>query len=132
DAAGTLQQLLESHGHRVQVCHSGGEAPDLARRCRAEVVFCDIGLPDLDGYAVARALRADPETSGVLLVALSGYASADAREKAMEAGFDIHLAKPASFAELLAVAAASHRPAGAFVPAELRPTMARHGHRRIR
>ena len=66
-----------------------------------DVVICDIGLPgSIDGYAVARALRADPTASPALLIALSGYSQEDDRRRAREAGFDAHLAKPADFETL--------------------------------
>jgi CheY-like chemotaxis protein len=57
-------------------------------------VLCDIGLPGMDGYAVARALRADASLGDVFLVALTGYALPDDLQRASEAGFDAHLAKP--------------------------------------
>jgi CheY-like chemotaxis protein len=59
------------------------------------VVLCDIGLPDLDGYEVARTLRRDAALRSMRLVALSGYAQPEDRERALAAGFDVHLAKPA-------------------------------------
>ena len=61
---------------------------------RPEVVFCDIGLPGMDGYEVARAVRADDALRPTFLVALTGYARPEDQEKAREAGFDRHLAKP--------------------------------------
>ena len=67
-----------------------------ARAFRPEVVLCDVGLPDLDGYEVARRLRADPAAAGVRLVALTGYALPEDRARAADAGFDLHLAKPPS------------------------------------
>jgi CheY-like chemotaxis protein len=69
------------------------------------VVLCDIGLPGMDGYAVARALRADPKLGSIPLVALTGYALPEDVERATAAGFDAHLAKPAdagSVEEILA------------------------------
>ena len=72
-----------------------------ARAFLPQVVISDIGLPgEVDGYAVARALRAEPALSGLRLVALSGYADARARERSRAAGFDQHLAKPADMATL--------------------------------
>ena len=65
-----------------------GVAPD--------VVLCDIGLPGMDGYEVARSLRADPALAGTRLVALSGYALPEDLQRAAEAGFDRHIAKPPS------------------------------------
>jgi CheY-like chemotaxis protein len=76
-----------------------------ALRSTPEVVVCDIGLPGLDGYGVARLLRQDPRTSSVLLVALSGYAQPEDVRRAAEAGFDRHLAKPPDLAELTRILA---------------------------
>jgi CheY-like chemotaxis protein len=59
------------------------------------VILCDIGLPDVDGYEVARMVRADPALAGVRLIALTGYAQPEDQERAKEVGFDAHLAKPA-------------------------------------
>jgi PAS domain S-box-containing protein len=100
DAAATLADLLEVAGHHVRVARDGRSGVDLARAAPPDVVLCDIGLPDLDGFAVARALRADPALSHTRLVALSGYALPEDRAHAAEAGFHAHLAKPAQIAEL--------------------------------
>ncbi|WP_242343460.1 PAS domain-containing hybrid sensor histidine kinase/response regulator [Anaeromyxobacter terrae] len=94
DAAETLRDLLVLAGHEVAVAHDGEAAVEAARALRPDVVFCDIGLPKLDGYGVARACRADPATRGAYLVALTGYALPDDLRRAAEAGFDEHLAKP--------------------------------------
>ena len=67
-----------------------------ARAFQPDVVLCDIGLPEMDGYEVARTMRADPELGTVGLVALSGYAQPEDVDTAREAGFDAHLAKPPS------------------------------------
>ncbi|HYG64620.1 MAG TPA: response regulator, partial [Thermoanaerobaculia bacterium] len=96
DAADSLQILLELAGHEVEVAYDGPQGVEKARRFRPEIVLCDIGLPDgMDGYAVARALRTDPEVGALRLVALSGYGQAEDQRRALEAGFDAHLTKPA-------------------------------------
>ena len=64
------------------------------------MVICDIGLPEMDGYQVARAMRSDPALASARLIALTGYARAQDAAKAMEAGFDAHLAKPPSIEAL--------------------------------
>jgi two-component system CheB/CheR fusion protein len=74
----------------------------LAKEVGPEVVVCDIGLPDLDGFQVARALRALRSPKPMRLVALSGYAMPRDRAQALEAGFDAHLPKPTSLNALLA------------------------------
>ena len=88
--------MLEIGGHRVWLARDGRSAVALAREHRPEVVICDIGLPDMSGYEVARMLRADRALDGSWLVALTGYAQPEDRERAAEAGFDAHLAKPPS------------------------------------
>jgi len=95
DAAESLAEMLRLLGHEVAVAHDGPHALERAQREPPDVVLCDLGLPGLDGYAVARALRADPALSGSLLVAVSGYAGEVEVRRALEAGFDRHLAKPA-------------------------------------
>jgi signal transduction histidine kinase/ActR/RegA family two-component response regulator len=95
DLAQSLLELLESHGHQAGVASTGREALAIASELRPEVVICDIGLPgDLDGYEVARRLRADPRLSEPFLIALTGFAADADRKRATEAGFDLHLAKP--------------------------------------
>jgi PAS domain S-box-containing protein len=94
DGATTLKEVLELRGNEVRVALDGPGGVALARDFAPEVVICDIGLPGMDGYAVARALRADPETRGVFLVALTGYARPEDVRRAGEAGFDRHLTKP--------------------------------------
>lgn len=100
DAADTMKGVLELEGHAVEVASTGAEGLAKARAFGPEVVFCDIGLPGMDGYEVARAIRADLKLSGAKLVALTGYATRDDVAKAKEAGFDDHLAKPPSLESL--------------------------------
>jgi signal transduction histidine kinase/ActR/RegA family two-component response regulator len=95
DAAQTLGEALELEGHTVEHARDGATGVALAHARRPDVVLCDIGLPDLDGYEVARALRNDAGLRGTRLVALSGYAQPEDVDRAREAGFDAHLAKPA-------------------------------------
>jgi two-component system CheB/CheR fusion protein len=94
DAAQSLREALELCGHQVQVADNGPSGLTEARAFRPEVVLCDIGLPGMDGYEVARAFRADGALKDIFLVALSGYALPEDLQRAAEAGFDRHLAKP--------------------------------------
>jgi CheY-like chemotaxis protein len=72
----------------------------LARSFHPEVVICDLGLPTMDGYSFARAVRAEVELRGMFLVALSGYAQPADVQRAISSGFDVHVAKPPSFEKL--------------------------------
>jgi PAS domain S-box-containing protein len=94
DAAETLADLLSLGGHRVRVARTGRSGLALARASKPDVILCDVGLPDIDGYELARAVRADPALKETRLVALTGYAQPEDRERARGAGFDAHVAKP--------------------------------------
>jgi two-component system CheB/CheR fusion protein len=96
DAAEMLRALLELEGHSVELAENGRAALAKARSFRPDVVVCDIGLPEMNGFDVARALRDEPGSSQPILVALSGYARPEDVARGKEAGFDAHLAKPPS------------------------------------
>lgn len=93
DARDTLRLLLELEGHRVRVAATGAQAVELAAAAPLDVAFVDIGLPDVDGYEVARQIRAK-RGDRVRLVALTGFGEPEDRRRASEAGFDAHLVKP--------------------------------------
>ena len=94
----TFQPLL----YEVATAGDGLAGLELTRRLRPDVVLCDIGLPGgLDGYAVARDLRADPTFADLRLIALTGYGQAEDQRRAREAGFDLHLTKPVDPTKLL-------------------------------
>jgi CheY-like chemotaxis protein len=99
DAADTLAELVRLLGHDVQVAYDGPSAVQAARASRPDVVLCDLGLPGMDGYDVARALRAGGGAP-LRLVAVSGYAQPDDVRRAADAGFDAHVAKPPDPAEI--------------------------------
>lgn len=94
DAAQTLVELLSLQGHAVQAAHRGSTALELAERWRPEVVLLDIGMPEMDGYEVARRLKARPWAQDTLVVALTGWGQASDRGRTREGGFDHHLVKP--------------------------------------
>jgi len=94
DAADSLREVLEFGQHVVEVAYNGPDGLTKARQFRPEIVLCDIGLPGMDGFEVARAFRADETLRGIFLVALSGYALPEDLQRAWEAGFAKHLAKP--------------------------------------
>jgi two-component system, chemotaxis family, CheB/CheR fusion protein len=98
EAAETLAELVRMLGHHVDVAYDGPGALDQARRFAPEIVLCDIGLPGMTGYEVAKTIRA--ERGEVTLIALSGYARPEDVKKATDAGFDRHLAKPADPGEI--------------------------------
>ncbi|APR34349.1 response regulator [Paraburkholderia sp. SOS3] len=100
DGAESMSVLLEMLGHEVRVVYDGASALSAAPEFKPEVVILDIGLPDLDGYQVARALRLQPETAGALLIALTGYGQESDRQRTRAAGFDHHLVKPASLEDV--------------------------------
>jgi PAS domain S-box-containing protein len=94
DAADTLREMLLLWNHDVEIAHDGGEGLEKARAFHPEIVLCDIGLPVLNGYEVARAIRADPALAATFLVAVTGYATPEDQRRASDAGFNRHLAKP--------------------------------------
>ncbi|MBC7624871.1 MAG: PAS domain-containing protein, partial [Aeromicrobium sp.] len=97
DAAETLTILLETSGHGVRTANDGLAALQAALEYRPHVVLLDIGLPGMDGFAVARQLREQPILANIVLVAMTGYGEVVARQKSSEAGFNHHLVKPADF-----------------------------------
>jgi CheY-like chemotaxis protein len=100
DGGQMLADVLASEGHRVHLARDGRTALSAARRLAPDVVLCDIGLPDMDGYALAQALRREPALAHTRFIALSGYAQKEDRARAEEAGFEAHLVKPADLDEL--------------------------------
>jgi signal transduction histidine kinase/ActR/RegA family two-component response regulator len=112
DAAATLRDFLELSGHEVETANSGADGVQAAREFHPEVVLCDLGLPGMDGYQVAAALRRDPETASAKLIAVTGYGREEDRRKSKEAGFDLHLTKPVDPVQLrLLLQAEGTRPA---------------------
>ena len=94
DSAETMQMLLAISGYDARTAYDASSGLELAREFRPQVVFCDIGLPGKDGYALARELRELPETRTAFLVALTGYGQDEDRRRASEAGFDAFQVKP--------------------------------------
>jgi len=95
DGANTLSLLLCLFGYDVRIAYTGPDGVREATEWSPQVVLCDIGLPGLDGYGVAAALRGNPQTSSVRLVAITGYRSDEVRQDAYRAGFDYFFTKPA-------------------------------------
>lgn len=100
DAADTLAQLLTMAGHSVQTAYTGRQAIEVTTQFQPELIFLDIGLPDLSGYEVGAKLRALPGLQPFTLVALTGYGQEQDRKNAFDSGFDEHFAKPVDFEKL--------------------------------
>jgi PAS domain S-box-containing protein len=101
DAADALAMMLKLSGNDVEVAYDGLSALSIAQSFRPDVAVLDIGLPGMDGYEVARRLRARPETGAALIVAVTGYGQNEDRDRSRAAGFDHHLVKPLESAALL-------------------------------
>ena len=94
DARQSLRLLLEMAGHEVEACEDGPSGLARLRAFQPDVALIDLGLPGMDGYAVAREARGRPETRAIRLVAVTGYGQAEDRRRALAAGFDLHVTKP--------------------------------------
>jgi CheY-like chemotaxis protein len=105
DSAQSMSLLLGLEGYQVECAYDGEEALHSAERFAPQVVLLDLGLPRFSGFEVARRLRAEPTGDGLLLVAVSGYGRERDRQAAHDAGFDLHLTKPADPDEVLRVLA---------------------------
>lgn len=104
DAADLVAEGLRLFGLEVNVAYGGQEGLAAAKAFCPNVIFLDIGMPVLDGYEVAMALRADETLQAVKLVALTAWGDAVSRERSKAAGFDLHITKPASFSMLREIA----------------------------
>jgi CheY-like chemotaxis protein len=108
-----LSLLLSKLGdHEVETAFDGPSALVSIEAKRPEIVLLDIGLPGMDGYEVARTLRADRRFDDVFLVAVTGYGQEDDRQRAKAAGFDRHLVKPVETSKLRELLADCRTPAG--------------------
>lgn len=100
DGAESLAMLLSLAGHDARTAHSGVEALRVAKSYAPDLVFLDLGLPGMDGFEVARILRADADYAPMKLVALTGWGSAEDKRRSKAAGFDGHLTKPVEVSEV--------------------------------
>lgn len=104
DAADLIAEVLRMFGMTVQVAYGGREGLAAAEASPPDVIFLDIGMPFMDGYQVAKALRAEASMKAVKIVALTAWGDESSREKSKSAGFDLHLTKPAEILELINLA----------------------------
>jgi signal transduction histidine kinase/integral membrane sensor domain MASE1/CheY-like chemotaxis protein len=103
DMRDSLRILLQVHGYEVEEAHDGVTGLEKLLALRPDVALVDIGLPGLDGYGIAEAVRRSPDARRTRLIALTGYGRSEDQRRALEAGFDAHLVKPVDYAELTAV-----------------------------
>lgn len=104
DAADLIAEVLRLSGMCVEVAYGGREGLAAAKARFPDVIFLDIGMPFMDGYEVAKALRSESTMTGMKIIALTAWGDALSREKSKDAGFDLHLTKPAQIAELIELA----------------------------
>jgi CheY-like chemotaxis protein len=110
DAAESLTLQLQLAGHEVKTVHDGLEALDVAKAFQPQIVVLDLGMPRLDGYETARRMRLQSWSTRPTLIALTGWGQQQDRQRTSQAGFDVHLVKPVSEAQLFrALASAGQR-----------------------
>ena len=102
DSAVTLKAVLEFFGHEVSIANNGISGVETARKFEPHVIICDIGLPEMDGFAVAQELSKDSKFTRSILIALTGYGGQEDRDLALKSGFKSHLTKPVDFEILTA------------------------------
>jgi CheY-like chemotaxis protein len=105
DSAHTMAMLLKHLGHEVETVHDGAQALEAAQRSKPQAMVLDIGMPKLNGYEVARRIRAEEEPAEqgldqMLLIALTGWGQPEDKARTQEAGFDVHLVKPVSLEQM--------------------------------
>lgn len=103
DAAQMLCELLENRGHKVRRAPSGAVALEILRANPIDIILCDLGLPTMSGYELARVLRAERSLRHIPMIAVTGYSQPEDRRKSIEAGFNDHLVKPVTLQALDAV-----------------------------
>ena len=110
DSSEPLSLLLQTKGFDTRISTDGEQAISVADEFLPDCVVLDLGLPGIDGYEVARLLRARPYGRDVVLVALTGWAGREVRSRAADAGFDYHLVKPVNWVELERIVDSVARP----------------------
>jgi len=103
DAAESLAMLLQAYGHRVAMVHTGKAALEVVATEPPDVILLDIGLPQMNGWEIARRIRTEPRGKKPLLIAVTGYSSDGDRQQSLNAGVDLHLVKPVDPAILVGI-----------------------------
>lgn len=103
DSAESLRRLLALCGYEVSIAETAMEGLEAAKREQPDVILCDIGLPDTDGYCLAEALQNSPETSRARLIAVTAYSKDEDKERSKKSGFAMHLVKPVNPGTILQV-----------------------------
>jgi CheY-like chemotaxis protein len=103
DAASLLSMVVSAYGHHAEVANSGRAGLLIAQAFHPDIVFLDIGMPEMSGYDVAVALRRLPTMEHVYIAAVTGWNDASTRAQVISAGFDLHLTKPAAVDSILDV-----------------------------
>lgn len=103
DAALLLSMVVSAYGHEAAVANCGRDGLQLAENFRPDIVFLDLGMPEMSGYDVALALRQLPALAHVYIAAVTGWNDASTRAQVISAGFDLHLTKPAPVESILDV-----------------------------
>lgn len=106
ESAMLLAELLDLQGFETAIAINGGEAIRKAHEFLPDIILLDIGLPVMDGYQVAQALREEPNAATALIVAVTGHSLPEDREQSYRAGIDLHMTKPVDIAQLKEILAA--------------------------
>ena len=102
DSRDAFQFVLEARGYRTLTAGDGPAGLAVAREARPDLVIIDMGLPGMDGWETTRRLRADPVTRGAAIVAVTGHATGEARQRAIDAGVNAYLVKPCAPEDVIA------------------------------
>jgi CheY-like chemotaxis protein len=100
DVADSLAEFLSFGGHQIRTEYSGAAGPAAAEEFKPRVIFCDLGMPGIDGHEVAARLRADSRHASAVLVAVTGWGTEEHKRRTQDAGFDMHLTKPVDLDEV--------------------------------
>jgi two-component system, sensor histidine kinase len=103
DVAELLSAWLDGRGYRTHVAHNGADGLDLLVRTQSQIVLCDLGLPEMDGFEICRRVREFPLPFPPVMVALTGWGMEEDRRRTQESGFDHHLVKPVAPETLFAL-----------------------------